>query len=100
MAVELIQARAKKSMISSALRLAVVEAMDGLRDRGDFVLYEKGERFPPVEGVETAAEVAEDGRVRMYYLTREEFPGIYEKKQERMKVAEAAARKVLALLSD
>ncbi len=97
---EILQARAKKMLLSSEIRLAVVEGMELLRERGDFTVYEKGQRVEGIQGVLSAAEILQGGQSRLFYLFPDDFPELYEKRTERREVAKKAAKNVLAILAE
>jgi hypothetical protein len=92
--------RAQVAAVDGELKIALVEGMNKLRDDGNYIDYNRGESYQHTDGVLTAGEEAPDGRVRMYYLQREQFPLLYEKREAKEKLAETASRQLLSMLKE
>lgn len=95
----LTQAQCRMKILESEISVAVTNGVEKLREKGAFIDYAKGEKYDKAPGVVTAGEATENG-LRMFYLYPEEFPEVYDKKTEKKKVAEAAARQLVSLLSN
>ena len=93
-------ARSTMEILDSQVRAEVPEGMEVMRQSGTYVEYAPGESYQIFEGVLSAGEETEDGRMRLFYFFPEEFPGIYAKKDEKKKVAELAVRRLLSLVAD
>jgi len=97
---ELVRAQSLTSILEAEIRVEYNVGMEELKAQGEFIEYAPGEKRQTFEGVVTTGEIIPGGGVRMFYLYPERFPEIYEKKRTKAEVAEAATRKILALLSE
>ena len=71
-----------------------------MKPRGKFVEYRPGDKYQTFKGVLTSGEIMKGGGVRMFYFYPERFPEIYAKVRRKAEVAEAATRRVLAILQE
>jgi len=90
-------ARCILEILNSRIRAEVAEGMEKMFQVGNFVEYGPNERPIAIPGVFTAGEEVEGQGMRLYYFHPEEFPGIYEKRKEKRKIAETAARRLLSM---
>jgi hypothetical protein len=93
-------ARARIEILHAEARVAVTEAIEKLRERGEYIDYASGERYETEQGVITAGEEIEGAGTRLFYLRREEFPAIYERREEAKQVAQTALRRLLSLTEE
>jgi hypothetical protein len=92
-------ANSMAEILESQLRAEIAEAMEKLGEAGNYVDYASGERPMPVPGVLTAGEDTAEKGMRIYYFYPEDFPGIYEKRKEKQKIAERTVRRLLLLVN-
>lgn len=95
---EVTRSRARLDVLDAELHASVNEGMERLREHGEFVEYDKGEKYAAIAGVLSAAEELPNERLRMFYLYPPEFPEIYEKRKEREAVAESGVRRLRSML--
>ena len=94
-------ARARFKIIDVEIQAGCAEVMEYMRKDGEFIKYGQGERPQPAEpGLITVGEVTEDKGMRLYYFYPEEFPEIYEMREEKKKVSERALRELLSLVAE
>jgi hypothetical protein len=98
--VELARARARQEVLDAEVSLRFAEGMDQLTVEGAYVDYGPGERFETVKGVLTGGQELPDGGTRMFHYYPEEFPEIYDKRQETRRVAELSLRRVLSMFQE
>lgn len=91
------QGRAWVELLESEVRLGIVEGMEELTKGGEFVSYEEDQAPVEVPGVITAGEPRAGGGMNVFYFYPEDFPELYAKKGEKVKVAEYTLRRLLAL---
>jgi hypothetical protein len=93
-------ARARMEILHAEARVVVTEAIEKLRERREYIDYASGERYETEQGVITAGEEIEGIGTRLFYLRREEFPAIYERREEAKQVAQTALRRLLSLTEE
>jgi len=97
---EVTYAKSMADVLNAQVRAEVAEGMEKMRAAGSFVEYGQGERPVAVSGVFTSGEETEERGMRLYYFYPEEFPGIYQKRQDKRIIVETAVRRLLSLFKD
>jgi hypothetical protein len=95
---ELTRGKAMTDILESEAKVKIVEAMDTLRESGDYVEYSSGERYEVIEGAISSAEEVGPGQIRMFYFLPQDFPEMHAKKREKEEVAGVALRKISAIV--
>jgi hypothetical protein len=97
----LTRGRAMMEILESERRARQREAMDWMREAGDYREYLEREPYEVREGALTAAENLPPPQkgIRMYYFTPDQFPEIHELTRRKGEEAEKALQDVLGVIS-
>jgi len=97
----LAQAQSRVQVIEAEIQVDLANAIETLRDRGDFTEYAEG-ASPPLADPDlvTVGEQTDYGTVRYFRLFPEEFAALHAKRDERRRVADEGLRAVLGLLGE
>lgn len=95
----LTEARAQMDVLDRKVQLAIIEGMEVLRGRGDYVEYAQGEKYESAPGVISFGEDLGALGMRIFYLFPEEFPDIYALRARKSRVSEDALRSLMAIIN-
>jgi hypothetical protein len=93
------EARARVEVLQTRIQVAMVEAANVLRERGDFLEFARGQVYYSEPGLLSYGEELGPNGMRIFYLYREEFPEIYAMSEEKDRVPEIGTRRLLALIN-
>jgi hypothetical protein len=93
------EARTRREVLQTRIQVATIEAAKTLKERGEFIEYGPGELYYSEPGIISYGEDLGDRGMRMFYLSPAEFPEIYAMREERERVPEIGARRLLALIN-
>ena len=91
------QAQARLMILRSDFQLLAAEEAERMTAEGMYVDYAKGQRREPLPGVYTRGVVLPGGIMRIFAYFPEEYPVLYELKQEMKDVAQEALQRLMAL---
>ena len=93
-------AKARLSTVTSDLHLLISEEKENLLEQGIFVDYAKGQRIEQMKDVATLGEIRADGGMRIFPFYSEDYPRVYELREEKKKIASGALRRFMMMLNE
>ena len=93
-----VRAKSEIEALDAELRSAIADAVEALRQEGEYIDYAAGERYATDADALTAGEPIEGGGVRISYLYRDRFPKVFERKTRLKTVSEESVRRIAAVL--